>query len=100
MQWRRMIVTLSVLLVLVGSAFTPAYGQTELTKTLPYWDMGLSIKYPDTWAEPQFIPGQLTLSPLSPNEATIFEQPTVAFRVVDPLVELSLPKDAPLAQIA
>jgi len=72
-----------------------------LTKTLYFWDLGVSMKYPDNWVAPQFNAGQVVVES-SPDAIRnrIVAQPIVALRIVDPLRELGLSKNATLDQIA
>lgn len=69
-----------------------------LTATANFWDMGLSINYPTTWAEPQLIAGQMTLGP-TPGGSAI-NQVVIALRIVNSPQDLNVPQDASLAQIA
>src|SRR5205085_387663 len=72
-----------------------------LNKTALYWDLGLSVKYPQNWIDPQFIDGQMILAPsLEAAQGQTPTQPVVAVRIVDPVRDLRLSKDATLTQIA
>ena len=33
-----------------------------VTNSVQYWDLGLSIKYPDNWGTPLFLSGQMNLA--------------------------------------
>lgn len=80
---------------------TPVYTPGPLTKTIAYWDLGLSIKYPDNWAAPQIVAGYLALAPsVEAARGQIQTQPVVYARIADPVRDLRLPKEATLAQIA
>ncbi|MCC7449756.1 MAG: hypothetical protein IT324_20215 [Anaerolineae bacterium] len=72
-----------------------------LTKTVYFWDLGVSMKYPENWVAPQFNAGQVVVVS-SPDAIRnrIVAQPIVALRIVDPLRELGLAKNATLDQIA
>ncbi len=105
---------LSILIVLgiLAAACTPARPQTsadspafptpgQLSKIAPYWDLGLSMAYPDNWVVPQFIDGQMIVAPtLEAARGQTPTQPVVAIRIVDPVRDLRLSKGATLAQIA
>ncbi len=71
-----------------------------LTKTADYWDLGLRIKYPDNWAVPQFLSGQMTLAGSMAALHGTSAEPIVAIRVADPVRDFHLSKDATLQQIA
>jgi hypothetical protein len=72
-----------------------------LSRIVQYWDLGLSITYPDNWTAPQFIAGQVLLA-ASPAAAGNQPptQPVIAIRIVDPVNQLGLSKTATLDQIA
>ncbi len=72
-----------------------------LNKTALYWDLGLSIKYPDNWATPFFTDGQMLLAAtIEAVRSQPITQPIVAVRIIDPGRDLGLTKDATLEQIA
>jgi hypothetical protein len=72
-----------------------------LTNSVTYWDAGIALKYPAAWQKPLFINGQLLLSadPLAVLNGAI-EQPVVALRLIEPTVELDLPKGSDFVEIA
>jgi hypothetical protein len=78
---------------------TPEAG--ESLTVLRYWDMGLSLIYPASWSAPQFSAGQALLHPegaIAPDGT--LRGPAIALRIIDPVRDLDLPRDAPFAQIA
>src|SRR5215212_10260209 len=80
-----------------NTAPTPTYILPgPLTKTVVYWDLGVSLKYPENWADPVFAAGQLII-PTSPDVPRQQKpsQPLVSLRVIDP-VSFNLPKDVKL----
>jgi hypothetical protein len=104
-------IALFVALLLTGCTSTrPVQGPVD-APTIPtpgqlnrigrYWDLGLSVKYPDNWVVPQFIVGQIILAPtLEAARGQTPTQPVVAIRIVDPVKDLRLSKSATLDQIA
>src|SRR4051794_3147806 len=62
----------------------PAETLEPLDKTVNFWDMGLALKYPRNWAEPQFTSGQLMLTK---SLQGVNKQPLVQ---VQPIVTLNL----------
>jgi predicted DsbA family dithiol-disulfide isomerase len=72
-----------------------------LNKTANYWDLGLSVKYPENWAAPFFTDGQMLLAAsIEAARSQPITQPVVAIRIIDPGHDLGLSKDATLEQIA
>lgn len=72
-----------------------------LNKAALYWDLGLSVKYPDNWAAPFFTDGQMLLAAsVEAARSQPVTQPIVAVRIIDPGRDLGLSKDATLEQIA
>jgi hypothetical protein len=106
---RRLVTILSCILAVACTPARPA-SPTDipnlptpgpLTKSALYWDLGLRIKYPQNWVDPQYIDGQMILAPsLESARGQTPTQPVVAVRLVDPGRDLRLPKDATLTQIA
>lgn len=72
-----------------------------LTNSVTYWDVGIALQYPAAWQAPLFTNGQLILSadPLAVLNGVI-EQPVVALRLIEPSVELDLPKGSDFVEIA
>jgi hypothetical protein len=106
---------LARIVLLVGflaAACTPARPQVPsdiptvptpgtLNKPALYWDLGLNVKYPENWAAPQFIDGQMIIAPtLDAARGQTPTQPVVAIRIVDPVKDLRLSKSASMEQIA
>src|SRR5258706_10015564 len=80
---------------------TPVFTPGPLAKTVRYWDLGVSIPYPDNWAAPQFLAGSLTLAPsLEAAHGQVQTQPVIHIQISDPVRDLHLSKDATLSQIA
>lgn len=83
-----------------GSAQAQGNQPPMLDQALNYWDLGLSIRYPSGWAAPRFTSGQAFLSPPITADTNPLTQPLLALRIVDPVFDLRLAKDATLDLIA
>lgn len=101
-MYRRTLLLLLAIVLLLPSGGAGAQGATPvpLGNVLPYWDLGLQINYPTAWPAPRFITGQVFVSPPADSTQHILKQPFIAMRIVDPINELGLVKDAPLSIIA
>ncbi|MCC7208954.1 MAG: hypothetical protein IT323_16715, partial [Anaerolineae bacterium] len=81
-------------------ARTPS-GGPALTERVDYWDAGLRLAYPSGWDTPQFTAGQVLLAtPGAVGPDSALHGPVLALRIVDPVRDLNLPKDASFTQIA
>jgi hypothetical protein len=106
-----------VILVLLGFSFTacqPAKNQGlasvvqsapyitpgPLNKTAAFWDLGISVKYPENWVDPQYIAGQMTLAQsLQAAHGKSATEPVIALSIRNNS-QLRLSKDASLQDIA
>lgn len=102
MRFRQLIIT-GVALTITLTTFVAAVAQTPtpaLTKTAYYWDLGLSIKYPENWLPPRYIAGQMFLYAAPPSTDGKITQPTCVMEIYNSAHALNLPKDAPFDVIA
>ncbi|MEP7287022.1 MAG: hypothetical protein ABI947_14800 [Chloroflexota bacterium] len=83
----------------VPATLIPAETPGPLQKVAYYWDMGISVKYPNDWVDPQFDSGQMILarSVEAASDATV-TKPLVSFGLVD-VQKLGLPNTAKLQDI-
>jgi hypothetical protein len=106
MMRRWAIVTLMILISGCAPAASPTANPAQistpgpLTKTADYWDLGLRIPYPDNWVTPQFLNGQMTLGGSVNAMRGSAAEPVIAIRIVDPVKDFRLSKNATLQQIA
>jgi hypothetical protein len=92
---RRLVFALLIVALCTVSAPTHAQTPTETpNKVAFFWDMGIAVGYPAEWSEPQFITGQVYLSPPAQTSDHPIKQPFVALRIFDPIRDLGLAKDA------
>ena len=71
-----------------------------LTNKVQYWDLGLSIKYPSNWEQPQFLASQMTLAQsMQAAQGRSVTEPVVALSTRNDS-QLGLSKDATLQDIA
>jgi hypothetical protein len=70
------------------------------TKPVWFWDMGVRLNYPEPWAAPQFLTGQLFLAPVADPAVHAAKQPFLALRIIDPYREFGLTKDVTLEAVA
>jgi protein-disulfide isomerase len=97
---RLLSIALLLLVTISAGMHAPAKAMQTPLKAVQFWDMGLQLGYPEAWPVPQFLTGQLFLAPASDPTLHVAKQPFIAVRIVDPMNEFGLPKDATLEAVA
>ncbi len=99
---KRSAVLIVFCMVFGGLSPRMATAQTPpLEKTAAYWEALIQISYPAAWPPPVYTVGQMLLAP--DTAAALQGQitgPVIVIRLIDPIHELLLPKDATFEEIA
>jgi len=100
---------LSPTLRATSDARATAAATDPLANRLWYWDLGLTLLYPTDWTVVQYAAGQVLLARSLPYQQTgtqaqtptaSLNQVVIGLRIVDPVRDLGLAKDASLEEIA
>lgn len=85
----------------VAATLAPTASPDSLENRVFFWDLGLTLNYPTNWGVAELGAGQLLLARSLPYQANAnLNQVIIVLRIVDPVRQLGLTKDATFQQIA